>query len=129
MAKKITNRQLAKALYETLKDLKGSDLKKVLVDFVVILAREHKLKKSSYIIAEYVKYAKAGEGIQEIEITSARELDDRTVNHIKKAFGENTEATIKIDATLLGGVRVKTENKILDASLKTQLLKLKQSII
>jgi len=126
--KKTTNKQLAKALYEVTKDMKGADLKIVLADFVTILAREHKLKKADYIIAEYIKYAKAGEGIQEIEITSARELDEKTLNHIKKAFGNNTEATVKIDESLLGGVRVKTEDRILDASLKTQLLKLRNSL-
>ena len=129
MKKKSTNKQLAKALFEATKDLKGNDLKKVLNSFVVILAREHKLKKSNYIIAEYVKYAKMGEGIQEIEITTARELDEKTLNHIKKAFGNNTEATVIVDESLIGGIKVKTENKILDASIKTQILKLKQSII
>ena len=129
MKKKISNKQLAKALYEATKDLKVNDMKKVLANFVSMLARAHKLKKTDYIIAEYIKYAKAGEGIQEIEITSARELDDKTLNHIKKAFGNNVEATVKIDESLLGGVRVKTEDRILDASLKSQILKLKQSII
>lgn len=129
MKKKISNKQLAKALYEATKDLKVNDVKKVLAGFVAILACEHKLKKSDFIIEEYIKYAKAGEGIQEIEITSARELDEKTLNHIKKAFGDNTEATVKIDESLLGGVRVKTEDRILDASLKTQLMKLKSLLV
>jgi len=127
--KKSTNKQLAKALFEVTKDLKGNDLKKVLNNFVVILAREHKLKKSGYIIAEYVKYAKIKEGIREIEITTARELDEKTLNHIKKAFGNNTEANVIVDESLIGGVRIKTENKILDASIKTQLVKLKSLMI
>ncbi len=129
MKKKISNKQLAKALHEAIKDLKGIDLKKVLAGFATILAREHKLKKADHIIAEYVKYAKAGEGIQEIEITTARELDEKTISHIKKAFGDNTEAVVKIDESLLGGMRVKTKDIILDTSLKTQLLKLKSSLI
>ncbi len=129
MAKKTTNKQLAKALYEVTKNIKGVDLKIVLADFVTILAREHKLKKADYIITEYIKYAKAGEGIQEIEITSARKLDEKILNHIKKAFGNNTEATVKIDESLLGGVRVKTEDRILDVSLKAQLLKLKSLLV
>ncbi len=127
--KKVTNKQLAKALYEATGELKGSDLKQVLANFVVLLARSHKLKKSEYIIRDFLHYAKAQEGIQEIEITSARELDNKVLAHIKKAFGAHTEATVKVDGSLLGGVRIKTEDKILDASLKTQLNKLKLSII
>lgn len=129
MAKKVTNKQLAKALYEATRELKGNDLKQVLADFVLLLARQHKLKKSEYIIKELLHFAKAEEGIKEIEITSARELDNKILNHIKKAFGAKTEAIVKVDKSLLGGVRVKMEDRILDASLRTQLLKLKQSII
>lgn len=125
MKKKISNKQLAIALYEATKGLVASDLKKALVEFVAILARERKLKKADYIIAEYVKYAKVQDGVRQIEITSARELDDKVLNHIKKAFGDKVEAEVKVDASLLGGVRVKTDDKILDASLRTQLNKLK----
>ena len=55
MKKKISNKQLAKALYEATKDLKVNDMKKVLANFVSMLARAHKLKKTDYIIAEYIK--------------------------------------------------------------------------
>jgi len=125
---KNTNRQYAKALFEATKNLKGEKLYKVLEKFAGILARDHKLKQSKNIIREFVKYIKIGEGIKEIQITTARELDIKTINKIKDVFGNNVEATVSIDPSLLGGVRIRTEDKILDASLQTQLLKLKQII-
>lgn len=129
MKKKTTNKQLAKALYEAVKDAKAGDLKKILAGFVVILAREHKLKKIGYILEEYIKYAKAREGIQTIEITTARELDKKIIERIRKAFGDNTEATVNVDESLLGGVMVRTEDKILDASLKMRLTRLKNLMV
>lgn len=125
---KTTNKQYAKALYTAVKDLKGEKLYQALEKFAAILARAHKLKQSNNIISEFVKYYKAGEGIKEIKITAARDLDEKTLKKIKAIFGENVEAEVNVDPKLLGGVKIRTEDKILDASLQTQLFKLKQRI-
>ena len=137
MKKKISNKQFAEALFAVTDGLKGEKLNEALRQFVLLLVKYHKLKQGSRIIAEFEKYAKKQAGVIEIEITSARKLSDTTINHIKKIFsaqggsasGGGVEATELIDAALLGGVKVKMEDKILDASLKTQLLNLKQSLI
>lgn len=128
MQKKLSNKQLAVALYEATKGAKPSDVSKILSGYVKLLFRARKLSKAEYIINEFVKYAKRQEGIQQIEITAARELDEKIVAVIKKAFGAKTEAELKVDESLIGGVMIKTEDKILDASIKTQLNKLKQII-
>ena len=129
MKKKLSTKQFASALYEITDGLKGDKLNEALRQFVLLLVKYHKLKQGARIIEEFEKYAKKKAGIIEIEITSARKLSDATLNHIKKIFGEHTESIEKIDATLLGGITVKMEDKILDASLKTQLLNLKNSLI
>jgi F-type H+-transporting ATPase subunit delta len=56
-------------------------------------------------------------------------LDEKILKKIKNSFGEKVEATIRLDENVLGGVKIKMENKILDGSLKTQLNKLKQTLI
>ena len=126
---KSTPKQYAVALYETVKNLSGKELSTVLKDFVSIIARDHKLKQINKIVEEFIRHGKKQEGIVQIEITSARELDEKTIDKIKSNFGDKVEATIKIDETILGGIKVKTDDKILDGSLQTQLLKLKESII
>lgn len=126
---KTTTRQYAIALYEATKDLSGAKLDKVVAGFVAILARDRKLKQIDKIISDFEHYSKKQQGIAEIEITSARELDKKVIDKIGKIFGENTEAIIKIDESIIGGIKIKTEDKILDGSIKTQLLKLKESII
>lgn len=129
MRKKKSNNQYAVALYHAVEGLKGEKLDKALQAFVELLVRDHKLKKANKIIEEFIKYSKKQSGAVEIEITSAHELDVHTLSHIKKAFGEKVESVEHVDKCLLGGVRVKLEDKILDGSLKTQLNKLKQSLI
>ncbi|MBI2444458.1 MAG: ATP synthase F1 subunit delta [Candidatus Magasanikbacteria bacterium] len=119
----------AKALYQATENLSGKDLHQIIQNFAELLARQQLLKKTDRIIADFVKYAKRQEGIEEMTITSARELPEATLNKIKKAFADKAESTEKVDAGLLGGFVVRTEDKIFDASLKTQLVRLKQSLI
>ncbi|MFA6427370.1 MAG: ATP synthase F1 subunit delta [Candidatus Magasanikbacteria bacterium] len=127
--KKSSNKQYAQALYEITKNLKGADLKQALEVFVKLLVRDRKLKQSSNIIVEFEKYSKKQEGIIEMEITSARKLENLSIEHIKKAFGGKVEAVMHIDESLIGGVKVKLEDKILDGSLKTQLLSFRKSLV
>ncbi len=126
--KKVSNKQYAEALYEISKDLEGEELTKALQQFVAVLACNNKLKQGDNIIGEFEKYIKKQEGIVEIKIESARKLDEETLEEIKKVFGKKVEATTKTRKKILGGVRVKTGDRILDGSLKAQLTNLKQSL-
>ena len=81
---KTSNKQYAEALYEVTQDLKGSDLSDAIKTFVEILVRDHKLKQGYNIIAEFERTVKKASGVVELEITSARELDKKIVEEIKK---------------------------------------------
>lgn len=128
MKRKTSNKQLAEALYQVTRGLKGEKLAQTLRGFMALLMRSHKLKQAGRIIEEFVKFSKKQDGIVEIEVTTARGLDDGTMLHIKKAFGEKVEEKLVIDENVLGGVKIKTNDKILDASLKTQLINLKKTL-
>lgn len=125
----MTNKQYAIALYEAIKDLSDNDIYSVIVNFVQLLNRHHKIKSAGKIIAEFVKYNKKQVGIIDLTITSSRKLDSQVIEEIKKIFGEQIESKEKIDNSLLGGVKIKTESVIFDASLKSQLIKLKNSFV
>ena len=127
--KKFTPKDYAVALYRTTRQLEGEPLTKAIKEFVLLLVKKRKFKQAKKITEEFLRYAKKEEGIVDVEITTARKLDKTVIAAIKEVFGKNVEATEKIDETLLGGFIAKTEDKIFDASLKTQLNKLKQSLI
>lgn len=129
MQKKTSNKQLAQALYEVTDGVKGDKLHKAIAEFAKLLARARKISRADNIIKEFERYSKKQAGIVEIGVESARKLDEKTLSSIKKIFGNNVETTESIDEDLLGGVKVRTEDKILDGSLKTQLNQLKQSLV
>lgn len=122
---KKSNKQFAEALYEVTKGLKGKDLDRVLLGFAELLVRSHKLKQANRIIEEYIRYSKKQEGVVEIEITSAHKLDQKTIDKIKQVFGDKVNEQQVVDENILGGVSIKMEDKILDATIRTQLKQLK----
>jgi len=128
MKKKKTTTQYAQALYEFIKGLKEEKLTQALSAFVNLLARDHKLKQSERIIAEYIKYAKKMEGTLPLEVVTARELSDKELIKIGDTFSEQAEVTPVIDASILGGFIASTDEVIFDGSLKTQLSRLKNKL-
>lgn len=119
----------AKALYEVTKDLKGTELKKATEAFAALLLRHNNLKMASAIIAVFETYAHKQAGEVAIEVITAREIDETTLESIKKVFGEKVNATHRVQEDLIGGVIIKTEDTILDGSLKTQLQNLQAHLV
>ncbi len=111
------------------KDLPKAQLAGTIEQFVLILQKNNKLKKIDYIIKDFITYSKKQEGIKIVEIETARKLEPSALSSIKKLFGEKSEITETINKNLLGGVKIKVDDMVYDASLKTQLSKLKASLI
>lgn len=128
MKKKISNKQYAQALFEAMGDLKGEKLSEVIKRFVLLLACRHKLKRAEQIIFEYEKCVKRENGGVEIVVKTASKLEKILLNKIEKVFGDEVETKEELDENLLGGVVIKTEDRILDGSLKKQLHLLRQSL-
>ncbi len=127
--RKKSNLQFAKALYEVTKNLPKGHLPEVIGQFVLILQKNNKLKKIDYIIEEFVNYSKKQSGVKMVTVETARKLDHSVLNKLKKTFGEKSEITELINKNLVGGAKIKVNDMIYDASLKTQLKSLKQQLI
>lgn len=127
MKKSRGNKFYAQSLFEALKGLKPGESKEVIKNFVAFLVKNHKIKKAAQIVEEFEKIAKAAEGIRDAKITLSRKVDEKTIDKIKNVIGAKIEEKLIFDEGILGGFIVEMEDKIIDASLKTQLQKLKQS--
>jgi len=121
-------KQYARALYEVTKDISPKELDIVLDAFVVLLSRNNILKKSSLILKEFEHIAKKEAGEVSIKIISARALQKKTIEKISHAFGNTTSIETEIDKSVIGGVQVYMEDKIFDASIRSHLQQLKQTL-
>ncbi|HSR88983.1 MAG TPA: ATP synthase F1 subunit delta [Candidatus Udaeobacter sp.] len=126
---KNSNFQFAKALYEITSGLPEKDLPAAMKQFVLVLQKNNKLKKIDYIIKDFINYSKKQNGIKVITVETAKELEDSILAKIKKAFGEKSEITAVVNKNLMGGIKIKVDDMIYDASLKTQLKNLKEKLI
>ncbi len=131
---KIKIKQYAMALCESLDGKSSAEVKQVIKKFVELLAEKNFLAKSSKIISEFEKIWNKNNGMVEFEAESANKLDKAAgrslENYVALASGaKKAVMKEKIDKNILGGVIIKYGDKILDASLKTQLRELKNKLI
>lgn len=128
MKKKNSTIQYARALYEATKGLKGEQLHTVLNEFINLLGRAHKIKQAERVIAEFIKYAKKQEGVVPLDVVTARAMSDRELIKIGDVFSSQAEVTPMIDEKIIGGVVIKSDEVIFDASIVKQLFKLKEKL-
>ena len=67
-----------------------------------------------------------------VDLTSAVELDDRTVKRVRDAIAEQTDRRIQlkthVDPDILGGIVLRVGNSILDASIRNRLEQLRKQV-
>jgi F-type H+-transporting ATPase subunit delta len=131
---KITVKQYALSLYEAVDGKTPDQVKIVIKKFVELLVEKNQLTKAEKIIAEFLKIWNDRRGIVEAWAVSAKGLDKAAVKLLKHYIVKLSGAKEvilkeKIDKNILGGVVIKYGDKIVDGSLKTQLVELKDRLI
>ena len=121
---RMTPNQLTKLCLDVL----GDDAAALSADqqsFVRVLVENQRLGVVAEMSRLFEQLKHAHEGIKDAEITSAFALDDATlkalVADIERKFGCQVQATVKVDATLIGGVRIAVGDEVIDASVRGKL--------
>lgn len=127
---KITSTQYASALFDAVSETAPHDHDKVLDNFVKILAQNGDLGKYDEIDVEFRKLKLSSQGIQEAEVTVAKEveLNHSIITELNKAVSGKIEIKKKIDESIIGGVIVRVDDTLIDASIKTQLNNLNKEL-
>jgi F-type H+-transporting ATPase subunit delta len=102
-------------------------------NFIALLTHHERLHQLPEMITAYANIADEDTGIAEVEITTARPLDDtnRTLleQQVAKLAGEGkVQATYREDPTLLGGAVVKLGSTVYDGSVRAQLEQMRQRL-
>jgi len=130
---KITPKQYAQALHESIKDKDKSQVEKIIKNFVGVLIENNGINKKDKIIEEFNKLWNKENNIVEVLVVSAKkiseEINSLLNNYIAKlTASKNVILNNKIDKDILSGVVLKYEDKILDGSFKNQLNGLKKQM-
>ncbi|NCF75058.1 MAG: ATP synthase F1 subunit delta [Xanthomonadaceae bacterium] len=123
---KITSRQYALALYESIKNKEKEELDILLKNFVSVLIKNNDLKLLEKIISEFVKFCDKADGKARVEIISAKKLDQEIISLIGKNIAakldkRNIIINNKINKNILGGIILKYGSTIIDGSFKNKI--------
>lgn len=127
---KFSVQQYAEALYQTLSETKPDDQEKVINNFIKVLGSNGDLHYYESIISEYEIIDRKINKVREIEVTTANnaQINSDVVKSLNDAIDGDIELRQKVDESLIGGVVVKIEDTLIDASIKGQLNKLKHNL-
>jgi F-type H+-transporting ATPase subunit delta len=107
-------------------------LDKTVRNFIAVLMDHGRLSSMREIAAEYSTLADQANGISEVEITSAKPLDEGERNLLQgkasELAGGNVRVTWSQDAELLGGAVIRLGSSVYDGSVRGQLQQLKQHL-
>lgn len=120
--------RLAKILTLITENKSREEKEKIVIFFLEIL----KQKKKIHLLSKILKEVKREEKKKEVILTLARKSDDKIIKEIKEkirdALGKEKKFKIKIDENIIGGFLAKSQNYIIDASIKGMLNKFKEKL-
>jgi ATP synthase F1 delta subunit len=103
-----------------------------LVNFLELLAEKHRMPAIFHIRRRFdVLWAEAKKRL-EVTLTSAIELDPGIVSRVGEQIERQTDRTIdlsnEVDPEILGGLVLRVGNRVLDASLRSKLERLRKEV-
>ena len=121
----ITIQQYAQSLHEAISDSNPKDHDKVIDNLIKILKTNNDLGKYEKIVDAYEKILEQEGNKTEIEVTttSQTEVSPTLLKELNHFAHENksTKVTTTKDDSIIGGVLIKVDDTLIDASLKNQL--------
>ena len=112
--------------------VKRSELSQVMASFLFLLFDKGRIQYLRDIYAFYEKLTDELANIVRADLVSAVELPEESIARIKAALSEKTGKIVKmdvrVDPALIGGVMTKIGDLVLDGSVRTQLMSLKESL-
>ena len=102
------------------------------VRFLELLAERHRMPVVFRIRRELDSLWAEENRLLPVTITSAVELDDKTVRRIQKEIekqtGRRTELTTEVDPDALGGLAMRVGNVVMDGTVRSRLERLRRQV-
>lgn len=102
-------------------------------NFLAVLLRHDRMSAIEEIVAEYRAEMDRRQGISEVEVISARRLDDDERSQMEqqaaRLAGTQVRARFREDNGLIGGAVVRIGSTIYDGSVRGRLDRMKQELI
>ncbi len=133
---RIKTEEYTKFLYELLIKNKGKKIGPLIYDFLFMIKENGDWDKMNKIIKAFEQYClKMEKNLTLVEVITSKKMDadvKKIINEYvekNKTDAKKIELKEKIDSKIIGGVKFKIDDLIIDGSIKTQIINLKNNLI
>lgn len=126
----ITAKQYAQALYDSLREVTEKDHDTVIQNLTSLLRQNNDLDKYEEIITHYEALEQKGLETTEAVVTTAgpNRIDHESLEALNVLADKKVKVTQVVDESIIGGVVIRVDDTLIDASLKTKLDQLNQTL-
>jgi len=130
----ISIKNLASSIYESSLGKSEDQLNAVVENAVSLISKKHLMSKSKEILIELEKILDKNEEVIRAQISSRSKINQKTIDEIedfiKKRYKvKNIVLEFIVDEKLLGGIKIKVGDEIIDGTLKNKIKKLENHLI
>lgn len=108
-----------------LKEIFGGKVSDLTRDFLLLLAHKGRESFLLEVVEEFIGLYNEQKNILPVHVTTAVEVDENMKNtilsEIKERTGMNVEGTFDIDTSIKGGIIVRMDDMVIDASVRNKL--------
>lgn len=122
--------ELARALYLATRQRSEAEARRLVSRFAEVVVRRFGRATLTKVLERLPDQADRLDGRETVRIESARELAPETVAEVLRSLGlppDQTEVRKEIKPELIGGVRIRRADTLIDGSIRRQLDRLRQS--
>ncbi len=109
-----------------------TDADPIVLNFLELLIEKHRMPALLRIRRSFDRLWQDHNRLLPVQVTSAVELDEGTVQQIGRRIAEQTgrrvDLTARVEPDILGGIVVRVGNSVLDASIRHRLEKLRRQV-
>ena len=99
---------------------------------LLLLVRKRRETLLSSLVVEYRKLEQQARGAEPLTVTTARELPESElrslVDRLEKVYGKKFDAQVRVDPSLIGGVRIMMGDRRIDGSVAGRLEELSRTL-
>lgn len=118
---------------ELIKTIFSGNVHELTLNFLLLITENKRESHIPGICRNFLEFTRKDQNIKSAVLTTASEVSTETAKKIEQLLGKELNATIELSTSvnpdILGGLVLRLDDKQYDASVATQLKKIKQSLL
>lgn len=107
----------------------------ITMEFISLVIKNNNISIYNDILDKIIILTESNSNTKKIHVTSHQKYSEQDQSEILSALknkfniSDSSDTTFAVDSKILGGIKVRIGNKIIDGSVSTKLKKIKQSLL